>query len=83
MRREVEAHLRQPQRAAYWAGVRRESLAGVYDTLPEIREATSCDAPIPPQNQSTPLTGSTTAVAVVIGIVCIKVLSFATVANCM
>lgn len=35
LRQEVEAHLRQVQQIAYWAGVRREPLAGVYDTPPK------------------------------------------------
>lgn len=36
LRQEVEAYLRQLQQAAYWAGVRWEPLAGVYDTPPEM-----------------------------------------------
>ena len=35
LRKDVEEYLRQQRQIAYWAGVRREPLAGVYDTPPE------------------------------------------------
>ena len=35
LRQDVEEYLRQQRQIAYWAGVRREPLAGVYDTPPE------------------------------------------------
>jgi hypothetical protein len=35
LRQKVGAYLRQLQQTAYWAGVRREPLVGVYDTPPE------------------------------------------------
>ncbi len=35
LHQEVEAYLRQQRQIAYWAGVRREPLAGVYETPPE------------------------------------------------